>query len=450
MKLSEEAKQRALEAARTLQARRADKAARPAAVAAPLARRAPRFEDHAKFREIAGFRAFAGAAGLGDPFFRLHDGRSGADARIDGRRVANFGSYDYLGLNGDPRVHAAAKAAIDAYGVSAAASRPTAGEKPIHRALEADLADLYRAEAALIFVSGHATNVSTIAALVGAKDLLVVDQLCHNSIYVGATLSGAARRSFPHNDLDALDALLEDNRGRFENALIVVEGVYSMDGDFPDLARLVEIKDRHGAWLMVDEAHSLGVLGAGGAGLWEEAGVDPTRVDVWMGTLGKTLASCGGFIAGSAALIELLKFNAPGFLYSVGSPPSLTAAAQEALRVMRAEPERVAQIQANGQRLLEGFRRAGVETGVSRGAAVVPAMTGGSLRAVVLAERLLADGVNAVPIVYPAVPENAARVRFFVSSEHPPETLDRTAALVGDLLDDTPEDPAEIVARLAG
>ena len=263
-----------------------------------------RFEQFPAYKKIQITRLDADKMRLENPFFRVHQGVAGATTQIDGRSYVNFASYNYLGLTGHPRVNRAAQEAIDHYGTSASASRLVAGERPVQRRLEEALAELYGVDDCLVFVSGHATNVSTIGHLFGPKDLIVHDSLIHNSILEGARLSGATRRSFPHNDLQALDALLGEIRGRFERVLIVVEGLYSMDGDTADLPKLVTIKRRHKAFLMVDEAHSLGVLGETGRGLHEHHGIDGREVDIWMGTLSKTLASCGGFIAGSAALIE--------------------------------------------------------------------------------------------------------------------------------------------------
>jgi 7-keto-8-aminopelargonate synthetase-like enzyme len=191
--------------------------------------------------EIGLQRAFGAVVGLSNPFFRLHEGRAGATTIIEGKTYDNYSSYDYLGLNGHPAVEAAAAAAIARYGTSCSASRLVAGERPLHRELEAALATHYQQQACVVFVSGHATNVSSIGALLGPKDLIVHDSLAHNSIVMGATLSRAERRFFPHNDLEALDELLASSRNRYERVLIAVEGLYSMDGDFPDLARLVEI-----------------------------------------------------------------------------------------------------------------------------------------------------------------------------------------------------------------
>lgn len=387
------------------------------------------------YRMVKTQRAAGELIGLSSPFHRLHQSRSGARAVIEGRECLNFASYDYLGLNGHPEITAAVAEAAERWGTSVSASRLTAGERPAHRDLERALAEVYDTEAALVFVSGHATNVTAIAALLGPKDLVVHDSLAHNSIVVGAVLSGAHRRIYPHNDLDALDQVLESNRGRYERCLVVTEGLFSMDGDGPDLARLVEIKDRWGAWLMVDEAHSLGVLGTRGFGIAEHAGVDPRRVDVWMGTLSKTLVGCGGYVAGSEALIDILKYQAPGMVYSVGQPVPLTIASLTALELMRREPERVARLQENGRRFVDRARAAGLDVGTSWGYAVSPVVVGDSLRTVVLADRLFARGINAFPIIPPGVPEKSARLRFFISAAHEPGEIDHAVDVVAEELD---------------
>jgi 8-amino-7-oxononanoate synthase len=363
-------------------------------------------------------RTAASALGLRDPYFLLHEGDAGASTVVDGRCMVNFSSYDYLGLNHHPAVRGAAHAAIDRYGVSASASRLVAGERPIHRALESAIADHYSQDACLTFVSGHAVNVSTISALLGPRDLVVHDGLAHNSIVIGAQLSGAERRSFAHNDMSALDSMLQTIRARYERALIVAEGHYSMDGDVCDLPALIELKNRHQAWLMVDDAHGLGVLGSRGLGVFEHFCVDPRQVDIWMGTLSKTLAACGGYIAGSAVLIDYLKHAAGGFVYSVGMPPPVAATALAALEVMHNEPERVLRLRNNARLFASSARIAGLDLGKSVGEAIVPVMTGDSIRAVALSQRLFQRDINVQPIIAPAIPERLARLRFFLSSEH--------------------------------
>jgi 8-amino-7-oxononanoate synthase len=238
--------------------------------------------------------------------------------------------------------------------------------------------------------------------------------------------------AFPHNDWQALDALLAEQRARHERVLVVIEGIYSMDGDFPDLPRFIEIKRRHKAFLMVDEAHSFGVMGASGMGIAEHFGVAGADVDIWMGTLSKAMASCGGYVAGEPALVEHLKFAAPGFLYSVGMPPPVAAAALAALELVKAEPQRVQDLHARGELFLRLAREAGVDTGRSVGLSVIPAITGSSIKAARLADALFRRGVNVQPILYPAVEEQAARLRFFVSSRHTEDEIRRAVDVLAE------------------
>lgn len=383
-----------------------------------------RFDRFPGYEKLLVPQAAASRLGLVNPFFKAHEGVAGATTQIDGRVFINFSSYNYLGLSGHPRVNKAARDAIDRYGTSASASRLVAGERPIQRELEVALASLYEVDEAIIFVSGHATNVTTIGYLFGPKDLVVHDSLIHNSVLEGIKLSGAARRAFPHNDAGALDAILSEIRGQFERVLIVIEGLYSMDGDIPDLPHFIDIKTRHKAFLMVDEAHSLGVLGDRGKGIREHYGLAGTAVDIWMGTLSKTLAGCGGFIAGERALVEHLKYAVPGFVYSVGISPPLAAASLEALRIMLAEPERVRRLRERSSCFLRQAQENGIDTGLSQGYAVIPAIIGSSLKAVTVSNQLFERGINVQPIIYPAVEERAARLRFFVSCMHSESQLE--------------------------
>lgn len=412
--------------------------ARPdAPAAAEPRRRAVRAFDFSTlddYKQLRIHRAAADMMGIDNPFFRPHEGLASGRTRIDQRDYLNFASYNYLGLNGHPRVAEAAKAAIDRYGTSVSASRLVAGERPVHQELEQALAAVHGTEAAVAMVSGHATNVTTIGTLMGPKDLVLIDALIHNSVSEGARLSGAARMTFPHNDWRAVSDLLAKVRHQYRRVLIVIEGLYSMDGDHPDLARFVEVKAEHDAWLMVDEAHSLGVLGATGRGIAEMAGVDPRTVELWMGTLSKTMSGCGGYIAGSASLVEYLKVKAPGFVYSVGLSAPLAAAAVASLEVMREEPWRVARLHENGMHFLEAARAAGLDTGLSMGYAVVPVIVGDSAQAAVLADRVFRRGLNALPIIYPAVPEKAARLRFFITSDHTAADIDEAVRITAECL----------------
>jgi 8-amino-7-oxononanoate synthase len=396
---------------------------------------APSFADMSAYRNILKHKEIGRLFDIDDPFYRCHQARNGVTTQIAGKNYVNFASYDYLGLNQHPAVVEAAKQAIDNLGTSVSASRIVAGERTIHGVLERSLADFYGVEAAITFVSGHATNVSTISTLMTADDLILYDDLSHNSLIVGVRLSGATAYAFKHNDAEALEALLQKHRPFHKRALIVAEGLYSMDGDVGDLPSLVALKEKYGAWLMIDEAHGLGVLGETGRGSAEHYGIDPNRVDIWMGTLSKALASCGGYIAGRQELIDILKYQAPGLVYSVGLSPPLTAAATRSLELLRAEPERVARLRSNGKLFLSLARAADMDTATSEGFAVVSVIVGDLVNAGRLADRMLARGINVLPIIYPAVPLKAARLRFFLTSEHTPTQIRETVRAMREEMD---------------
>ena len=377
-----------------------------------------RIEAFPRYRQMQLHKELAERVGLQNPFFTVHEGVGRDTTIIDGREYLNFSTYNYLGLNGDPRVNAAAQAAAERFGTSASSSRIVGGERPPHRTLERALAQLHGTEDAVVFVSGYMANLSIVSTLVGPTDAVVMDRAIHNSVVQGAKLSGAAVHTFPHNDAAALDAVLVGMRHRYERVLVIVEGLYSMEGDICPLDQLVEVKARHKALLMVDEAHSVGVVGATGRGVAEHFGIPSSAVDVWMGTLSKTFAGCGGYAAGSAALVDLLKFTAPGFVFSVGMPPPMAAASTEAIRIMTAEPERVSRLQENGRVFVALARAKGLNTGPSRGYNIVPVILGRSVLAGQMSNALMRRGVQVQPIVYPAVEEGAARLRFFLSCQH--------------------------------
>jgi 7-keto-8-aminopelargonate synthetase-like enzyme len=268
----------------------------------------------------------------------------------------------------------------------------------------------------------------------GPVDLILHDALAHNSIIQGAILSGARRRAFPHNDWQTLDKLLTELRPTYRRVVIAIEGVYSMDGDIADVPRFVEVKKRHKAFLYVDEAHSAGVLGATGRGCSEHFGLDPHEVDFWMGTLSKAFGSCGGYIAGSQVLTDYLKYTAPGFVYAAGMTPANAAAALASLKLLEAEPERVARLHANSELFLNLARQRGLDTGMSEGSPVVPVIVGSSVDCLRLSQALFERGINVQPILHPAVEEKATRLRFFITSDHSEKQLrDTVAAVVEEL-----------------
>ncbi|MEN9565214.1 MAG: hypothetical protein RLZZ69_410 [Cyanobacteriota bacterium] len=336
---------------------------------------------------------------LGNPFFSLHQGIAQDTIQTNERQLINYSSYNYLGMSGDPIVIAATQKAIAEYGTSVSASRVLSGERPIHLELEQEIADLIGTEAAMVYVGGHATNVSTIGHLFSKQDLIICDALCHNSIREGCNLSGATIIDFPHNDTQALEEILNRERTKYHKVQ---------------------------TFLLVDEAHSIGVLGLSGGGIREHYHLQPTDVDLWMGTLSKSFASCGGYIAGSSELIEYLKYSAPGFVFSVGMSPANTASALAAIKLLKAEPERAIKLQTQAQFCLNLAKSKGFNTGYSANSPVIPIIVGEPQKAVRLSQLLNQAGINVNPMVYPSVAYNAARLRFFITCLHTEAQIQQT------------------------
>ncbi|WP_454197665.1 type I polyketide synthase [Nocardia sp. Marseille-Q1738] len=393
-----------------------------------------RIADFPEVKAIADRLSGAEALGLPNPYFLVNDGVTSDTSVIDGEPVTNFSSYNYLGLSGHPAVVAAVQDAVARYGSSCSASRILSGEKPVHRELEAELAALLGTEDAIALVGGHSTNVTIIGHVAGPEDLVIHDALAHDSILQGCKLSGATRRPFPHNDHAALDRLLTEIRHQYRRVLILIEGVYSQDGDIPDLPAIIAIKKKHKALLMIDEAHSVGVLGEGGGGIGEYFGVDRDDVELWSGTMSKALAGCGGYVAGSAELIRFLKYTTPGFVYSVGMTPMNAAASAAAIRQLRADREPLERLRRNARLFLHLAREAGIDTGDSHDTPVIPCIVGDSLKTLQLSNALLRRGVNVNPILHPAVPEGLARLRFFVTACHTEDQIRDTVKILAEEL----------------
>jgi 8-amino-7-oxononanoate synthase len=381
---------------------------------------------------------------FGNPFFAPID-RLGQDAERRGKPFVSFANYDYLGLATHPRVKAESAAALESLGVGALASRLVGGERSTHQLLEEELASFLGTETSLSLVSGYLTNLTTITHLMAGRDALFIDELSHNSIVSAAKSSGAAVVVFRHNDLDHLDELLANNRENYRNVLIVAEALYSMDGDIADLPRLVEIKERHQAWLLVDEAHSLGVLGATGRGICEHAGVDPNRVDLIIGTMSKTLASCGGFIAAKRSITDWMRYTLPGFVYSVGLSPVIVAAARAALQLMQDEAWRIERLARNAEMFRDCARQAGLDTGPAIGRGVVPILFASSQETMLASQHLLEQGFYCPPIVQIGVPKDQPRLRFFISASHTEDDIRRVIAA----LETRPVVAAEVPAQVA-
>ncbi len=322
--------------------------------------------DVTQFPECLAFQsrlAGAAAAGLENPFFRCKERVHQSTATIAGRETITYTSFDYLGLAGHPRVIAAAKSALDRFGASASASRLVGGNHAIVRQLDEELARFLGTEAAAVFPSGYGTNATIFGHLFGAEDLILYDELAHNSIVQGAQLSKAQRRPFRHNDFQFLDGLLRDIRAKYRRVVVALEGVYSMDGDFPDLPQFIEVKRRHQALLYVDEAHSVGVMGSTGRGLCQHFGLDPGEGDFWMGTVSKALASGGGYLAGPELLIQYLKYTTPAFVFATAISPANAAAALEAVQIVQQEPDRVTRLRERSRLFLKLASDIGMDTG---------------------------------------------------------------------------------------
>lgn len=337
------------------------------------------------------------------------DGRSGPRVQVRGRPMLMLSAYDYLGLTGHPDIEDAAVAAVRAFGTGTGGVRMLTGTNRLHVELEAELAAFKGVPAALSFASGYLANFAAVTALVGPRDRVLIDAHAHRSLHEACRLAQVPTRAFRHNDMDALEKLLARPR-RGGRALIIVDGLYSMDGDVSPLPDLVALKRRYDAFLLVDEAHALGVLGQGGRGTHEAYGLAPDCVDVWTGSLSKAVPSNGGFVAGSRELIVYLQHAGAPFWFSAALCPPAAAAACAALRVARREPERLDRQRCAARVLRDGLREHGYETGGST-AAIVPVIVGSAERAWRLARALFARGVIAAAIVHPAVPRRGARLR---------------------------------------
>lgn len=353
-------------------------------------------------------------------------------AEQTGEAFATLSHYDYLSLARHPEVVAAASDAVQRFGVGAGASRLIGGERSIHRAFESELADFLGTEASLAITSGFLVNFSLIPHLVGPNDMIVMDELMHSSATYGAKGSRAKVFSFAHNDMDHLERILCENRGKHGFCLILSEGLFSMDGDIPDLPKLVALRDRHAAWLMVDEAHSTGVLGETGRGLCEHYGMPADCIDILAGTLSKTFVSMGGFIAGRKETIDWIRFTLPSFVFSVGLSPVIVETARAALRIIRAEPQRVTRLRDISNHVMRSARDAGFNTGGASGQAIVPILFEHPSQAARASRALAREGIYAPPIVHVGIGEGLSRIRLFLSADLQRSVAERALAVMSE------------------
>ena len=337
------------------------------------------------------------------------EGRTGSRVMVLGRSRLMLSCYDYLGLAGHPAVEDAAVAAVRTYGTGTGGVRMLSGTTALHRELEREIAAFKGVEAAITFGSGYLANLAVIAALFGPRDRVFIDAHAHRSLHDACVLARVPVRTFPHNDVDTIERELR-HAPAGHRTLIVVDGLYSMDGDTCPLPALVDLKRRYDAFLLVDEAHALGALGTTGRGVHEHFGIEADAVDVWTGSLSKAVPSNGGFIAGRRDVILFLQHTAAPFSFSAALAPASAGAALEALRVVRREPERLDALRRNADTLRVGLRARGYDTGNSA-SAIVPVLVGEDVAAWRLARRLLDEGVLVSAVVHPAVRRGAARLR---------------------------------------
>ncbi len=371
------------------------------------------------------------------PYFRLLDGEAGPVVEMEGRETIMLGSNNYLGLTGDERVKQAARDALETYGTGLTGSRLLNGTTPLHTELESELADWMQTDEVIVFSTGYQSNVGCIGTILGPGDTVICDSGDHASILDGCKLSGAKLRPFRHNQMDKLEKMLDRARGDGGGVLVVVDGVYSMEGDLCDLPPIAELCGRYGARLMVDEAHGVGVLGARGAGACELFGLEE-QIDLRMGTFSKSLASCGGFIAGPADVIDFLRVSSRAFIFSASAVPAAVGAALGALRVIRSEgPELMSKLLDNASYLRAGFLDLGLDVvepgtlpdGTEASTPVVPVIVGEDWQAVLLWKALFDAGVYTNVAIHPAVPPGGALLRTSLMATHERGQLDRALAI---------------------
>ncbi len=380
----------------------------------------PQFPPETMFPEIDQELAALDAQALRRRLQVVEEVLPGGKVRVAGEVLLNLSSNDYLGLAQDPRLIAAAGDAAARWGTGAGASRLVVGHLRLHEDVETELAGFKEAEAAVLFSTGYMANLGVITALLGQGDVIFSDRLNHASIMDGIKLSGATLHRFPHRDMNQLEKILQQTPGR-KRRLIITDSVFSVDGDLAPLWELVALKERYGAWLMIDEAHATGVLGPGGAGLAQALGL-AAGVDVHMGTFSKALGSLGGYVAGERRLIEYLHNKARSFIYTTAMPPPVLGAIQAALKIVREEPERRLRLLQESEKFRRGLQDAGFDT-LGSETQIVPVLVGKNEPTLKFAAALRARGLMAVALRPPTVPPGRARVRFSLSAAHSPADL---------------------------
>jgi len=352
-------------------------------------------------------------------------------AQEAGSDFVTFSNYDYLSLGRHPEVVAAATRAVQDYGIGVSASRLIGGERSIHKAFEEELAAFLGTDSSLAIGAGYLVNFSLIPHLVGPNDMIVMDELMHSSALHGAKGARATVYTFSHNDMEHLERILSEQRSKHGLCLILSEGLFSMDGDIPDLPALIALRDRYAAWLMIDEAHSIGVVGPTGRGVCENYGIPASDIDIIAGTLSKTFVSMGGFIAGRQATMDWIRFTLPAFVFSVGLSPVIVETARAALRIIKAEPQRVARLQDMSRSTIRLANAAGFPTGDATGHGIVPILFDDPSDAARASRALAQAGIYAPPIMHVGIGTGPSRIRLFLSADLDSAHIERAINILG-------------------
>jgi glycine C-acetyltransferase len=388
--------------------------------------------DDAVTRRIRAITERVSAAKQNDLYFYnqpVEEILPGMRVRVRGRVMGMYASYSYLGLVNHPRINEAARRAVDKFGTGTNGVRSLAGSLTLHTELEETIASFKHAEAAITFSSGYVTNLSVISTLMGRGDYVFSDKLNHASIVDGCLMSGAEFRRFRHNDMAHLEGLLR-NAPPDVAKLVIADSVFSMDGDIIDLPKVLELCRQYSAWLMIDEAHSVGVLGARGTGIEEHFGLGDV-IDIKMGTLSKTIPSVGGYVAAKQDLITYLRHASRAYIFSAALPPAQAAAANEAFKVILDEPWRIERLNQNTKQFIGGLKRMGFDTMLTE-TAIVPVLCGDDETAFAMTREAQHHDVFVLPVVSPAVPEGLARLRATVTAEHEPSEIERAMDVIGE------------------
>ena len=354
---------------------------------------------------------------------------SDSKVRVRGRVMGMYASYSYLGLVGHPRINEAAKKAVDKFGTGTNGVRTLAGTLTIHDELEETIANFKHTDAAITYTSGYATNLTVISTLMGRGDYVFSDKLNHASIVDGCLMSGAEFRRFRHNDMVHLEGLLR-NAPPDVAKLVIADSVFSMDGDIIDLPRMLELCKQYKAWLMIDEAHSVGVLGERGTGIEEYFGLGDV-IDIKMGTLSKTIPSVGGYVAARREIVSYLRHASRAYIFSAALPPAQAAAANEAFKVILDEPWRIERLNQNTKQFIGGLKSMGFDTMLTE-TAIVPVLCGDDEKAFAMTREAQHNDVFVLPVVSPAVPEGLARLRATVTAAHEPSEIERAMDVIGE------------------